>query len=336
MPKVSVIMPAYNAGKYIREAINSILSQTFSDFEFIILNDCSTDSTEEIILSYHDPRIVYVKNEKNLGVAATLNRGLEMARGEYIARMDADDISLPERFAKQVAYMDEHQGVAVCGCAINLFTDNKIGDIRKFPSNPVRAQLQLLFSPCIAHPSAVLRRQALDEHNLHYNLSFEGTEDYALWWEIGKYGTLVALSDCLLFYRVHPQQVSQNGNTRVKSAFIPFAAKRLLDLNVSGDDMAATVLYEYTSGMLSGADASRVEKFIEVIGAIKDSKVAMDRFGIKPLRRYLEKSVYECIENSDADRGEKKSLYRLSKNAGFHTGKYRLKYLYAQVLRRIK
>ena len=101
MPKISVILPAYNAENYISQAIDSILAQTYGDFEFIILNDCSTDGTERIILSFDDPRIRYVRNEQNLGVAATLNRGLELAAGEYIARMDADDISLPERFFRQ-------------------------------------------------------------------------------------------------------------------------------------------------------------------------------------------------------------------------------------------
>lgn len=112
MPKISVILPAYNAEKYINEAIDSILTQTYRDFELIILNDCSKDRTEEIILSYEDDRIVYLKNQVNMGVAATLNRGLAAAKGEYVARMDADDISLPERFEKQAAYLDEHPGTA--------------------------------------------------------------------------------------------------------------------------------------------------------------------------------------------------------------------------------
>ena len=108
MPKISVIMPAYNAEKYIAEAIDSILGQTFGDFEFIILNDCSTDRTEEIILSYDDPRIVYLKNEQNMGVAATLNKGLAIAKGEYIAFLDADDYWAPEKLKKQIAFMQEN------------------------------------------------------------------------------------------------------------------------------------------------------------------------------------------------------------------------------------
>jgi glycosyltransferase involved in cell wall biosynthesis len=108
MPKISVIMPTYNAEKYLREAMDSILAQSFKDFELIVINDCSADGTEQIVLSYQDPRIVYLKNEKNLGVAGTLNRGLQVANGKYIARMDSDDRSVPERFEKQLAYLEEN------------------------------------------------------------------------------------------------------------------------------------------------------------------------------------------------------------------------------------
>ena len=123
MPRISVIMPAYNAEKYIREAIDSILAQTYTDFEFIIIDDASTDATASIVESYSDERIRFFRNEHNMGVANTLNRGLDLAVGEYIARMDSDDISLPERFAKQVEFMDTHTDVIVCGSNAIVFGD---------------------------------------------------------------------------------------------------------------------------------------------------------------------------------------------------------------------
>ena len=97
MPKVSVLLPVYNAEKYLQEAIDSILRQTFTDFELLLINDGSTDGSEEVIRQYHDDRIVYIKNDGNKGLIYTLNRGIEAAKGTYIARMDADDVSLPER-----------------------------------------------------------------------------------------------------------------------------------------------------------------------------------------------------------------------------------------------
>ena len=123
MPKISVIMPARNAEQYIREAIDSILGQTFADFEFLILDDGSTDATAEIVQCCRDERIRFCPNGRNMGVAATLNRGLALAGGEYIARMDADDISLPKRFEKQAAYLNAHRDVAVLGSDLELFCD---------------------------------------------------------------------------------------------------------------------------------------------------------------------------------------------------------------------
>ena len=113
VPGVSVVMPAYNAAKYIKEAIDSILAQTYRDFEFIIVNDGSTDNTKEIILSYSDPRIVYIENEQNSGICVTLNKGLDAAKGRYIVRMDSDDIALPQRLEVQVRYMDANPVVGV-------------------------------------------------------------------------------------------------------------------------------------------------------------------------------------------------------------------------------
>ena len=114
-PAVSVVMPVYNGEKYLRESIDSILNQTYTDYEFIIVNDGSNDKTEEIILSYNDNRIRYIKNEKNLQIVKSLNRGIELAKGRYIARMDADDISLPRRFEKQITFMENNLEIGVCG-----------------------------------------------------------------------------------------------------------------------------------------------------------------------------------------------------------------------------
>jgi len=114
-PKVTVLMPVYNGEKYLNEAIDSILGQTFKDFKFLIINDGSTDGTADILKSYKDSRIKVTNNEKNIGLTKSLNKGLKMAKSEYIARMDADDISLPTRLQKQVEFMDSHPKVGVCG-----------------------------------------------------------------------------------------------------------------------------------------------------------------------------------------------------------------------------
>lgn len=213
MPKVSVIMPAYNAEKYIKEAMESILSQTFRDFEFIVLNDCSRDETEAIIQSFDDPRIVYVKNDRNMGVAGTLNRGLGMAEGQYIARMDADDISLPARLEKQVQYLDAHPDVAVLGTNVEIFDENGVISTGWSSTDPEQMKVDLLFSCGLAHPSVMMRKSVVQELG-GYDLDFEGLEDYQLWCRVAKRHGVTTLPNLLFRYRVHSAQVTKNPSTK--------------------------------------------------------------------------------------------------------------------------
>lgn len=213
MPKISVVMPAYNAEKYIAESINSILGQTYGDFEFVIINDCSQDRTEEIVLSYDDPRIIYLKNEKNLGVAATLNKGLAIAKGEYIARMDADDISMPERFEKQVVYLDKNEDIVVLGCSIEQFSGEKNLGVRRFASDAGAMALDMLFACGLAHPSVMMRTDVIRDLG-GYDEEFNGLEDYDLWRRVLEKHNITTLPDILLRYRIHGSQVTQNPSAR--------------------------------------------------------------------------------------------------------------------------
>lgn len=208
MPKISVIMPAYNAEKYIREAIDSILAQTYTDFEFIIIDDASTDATASIVESYTDERIRFFRNDNNMGVANTLNRGLDLAVGEYIARMDSDDISLPERFAKQVEFMDTHPDVAVCGSGIEIF--GAMSGRRTFSESSEQLKVDLLFSSCFAHPSVIMRASVVGPNALHYDSAFSKMEDYDLWCRIAEEHKLASIPDILLKYRIHPAQVTKH------------------------------------------------------------------------------------------------------------------------------
>lgn len=205
-PKISVVMPAYNAENYIREAIDSILAQTFRDFEFLIIDDGSTDHTVEIIRSYSDSRIRLYQNERNMGVAATLNRGLDLARGEYIARMDADDISLPERFAKQAAYMDAHPDVAVCGSNIILFSEGAPERPYFYASSDAQIRANMVFNSAFAHPSVFLRKHVLEKARLRYDCQYEKAEDYELWVRILQHAKGKNIQEPLLRYRSHAAQ----------------------------------------------------------------------------------------------------------------------------------
>lgn len=173
-PKISVILPAYNAEKYLREAIDSILSQTFSDFELIVLNDGSTDSTEDIILSYDDTRVRYVKNETNLKLIKTLNKGIDLALGKYIARMDADDISMPERLYEEYKFMEEHPEAGACSSLVYYLKGGKIKKGNYYPSfTPDGCRFCAMFRTPLSHPASFFRADVLKRYKYR-------EEDYAL------------------------------------------------------------------------------------------------------------------------------------------------------------
>lgn len=206
-PKVSVLMPVYNGATYLREAIDSILAQTFVDFEFLIINDGSTDLSETIIASYDDSRIKYLKNDHNRGLVNTLNLGIEAAQGEYIARMDADDISLPARFATQVAFLDQQPNVGACGTGYRYF--GEVNEEKLLPSDPQEAFVLLSSTSCLGHPTSMIRKSVLDHHSIRYESDYEYAEDYAFWIRISQVASLCSLPESLLLYRWHPHNKSK-------------------------------------------------------------------------------------------------------------------------------
>lgn len=214
---VSVVLPAYNAELYLKEAIDSVLAQTFTDFELIILNDGSTDQTESIILSYDDPRIVYVKNEQNLGLIGTLNKGMALAKGKYIARMDADDICFPERFAKQVDFLEQNIEYVICGTSAYRF-QNSILDRKAFnvPVNDENIRIRLFFNSSFIHPSVMLRTEVVRVHNLKFSEYFKYAEDYYFWMDLLQYGKGFNLREKLLYYRVVENSQTAVGNSDIE------------------------------------------------------------------------------------------------------------------------
>lgn len=215
-PKISVVMSCYNRKDYVSDAIESILNQTYKDFEFIIIDDCSTDGTREIIQKYadKDSRIVFIKNAHNLGLISNLNTGLELAKGEYIARMDDDDISLPERFEKQVKYLDEHQDITVLGTFIETFgKEDSMSWVNECDSSIINIIINF-FNP-MCHPTVMIRNKFLKEHHLQYAAEALHAEEYDLWKNISlKDGKLANLPEILLKYRVHENSITLSKKTR--------------------------------------------------------------------------------------------------------------------------
>jgi glycosyltransferase involved in cell wall biosynthesis len=204
-PRISVIMPVFNAAVYLGEAINSILTQTLSDFEFIIINDGSTDGSEEVIKGFHDPRIFYLKNEKNMGLVYSLNRGIDAARGEWIARMDGDDISLPDRFAEQMLYLALHPNVDALACRVQLIdemgneSDNWRDDIAAVTPEQILEHLPV--NNCIGHPTIMIRTDVLKTYR--YLPEQAQAEDYDLWLRLASTGKVIhKLDHILLKHRI--------------------------------------------------------------------------------------------------------------------------------------
>ena len=210
-PAVSVILPAFNCEKYIGKAIQSLLHQTFTDFEVIIVNDGSTDKTEANILQFDDPRIVYLKNPENKGLIYSLNRAIEQSRGKYIGRMDADDVSLPERLAMQKQYLDEHPQTAMVATTISFIDENGndhgIWSLDRKMISAALIRNKMPFENCIAHPSVMIRSDVLKK--LKYNPRQVNIEDYDLWLRLLNRGYVIdKIDEPLLLYRMHDDSIT--------------------------------------------------------------------------------------------------------------------------------
>ncbi len=209
-------MPVYNGFKYLKQAIDSVLEQTFSDFEFLIINDGSTDTTADIVRSYLDKRVRLIDNGRNIGLIASLNKGIELAKGEYIARMDCDDICLPERFEKEVEYLEMHPEVCMVAAHVAFIDEqgNEIGHWREDMITKTFEQIKSFLPKenCIAHPTVMMRKSVIQP--IGYNKSFKYSEDWGLWLMLLANGEkFTKLDTVLLKYRVHAEGTTVKVNT---------------------------------------------------------------------------------------------------------------------------
>lgn len=227
-------MPVYNSELYVYEAIQSILVQTFSDFELLIFNDGSTDTSEKIILSITDKRISYFKNESNLGIIETRNLGLSQARGNYIAMMDSDDISISTRLEHQFQLMENNPSIGVCGAIIE-FIGNRQGSFG-YNENPVSTFTKLMTAPPFGQSTAFIRKSVLDKYSLKYNYDYPHAEDYKFWLDISKHSDIYCLPDTLVYYRWHTlndsnvyQKMQQQSSRKVQKEWFEIVLNRRIN-----------------------------------------------------------------------------------------------------------
>ncbi|MDJ8926936.1 glycosyltransferase family 2 protein [Clostridium perfringens] len=214
-PLVSVIMSVYNGEKYLREAIESILKQTYKNIEFIIIDDGSKDKSLSIIKEYlFDKRIKFLENKSNKGLIYSLNRGIEESKGKYIARMDCDDIANLNRIEKQVQYMEENIDVILLGSSVNFIFEG-IPFLKKKVNSQVnyeKIKIMTMFQCTFSHPTVILRKEYLLKNNLRYEEKYKNAEDYGLWTNLIPFSHSSNLKEVLLNYRILKSSVTRKAN----------------------------------------------------------------------------------------------------------------------------
>lgn len=249
-PKISVILPVYNGEMYINDAIQSIINQTEKNFELIIINDGSTDKTENIILSFSDTRIVYIKNEINLRLIKSLNKGIDNARGKYIARMDADDISFPKRFERQLEIFNSFQGVSMVNLK-TLLIDNE-GKHSYENRSTVQVGIEAIkyiqpLKNMISHPGIMVKADILKKYKYKDEMAYEHIEDYELWTRMLEDGHICyTIEEPLLYYRVSTGSINRTQSKIQHQRMFNFC-KPLLNKNYNyyfSDDVLNNIIGE--------------------------------------------------------------------------------------------
>lgn len=275
-PKISVILPVYNAEKFVTAAIQSVLNQTYNDFELIIINDGSTDNTENIILSFADPRIVYIKNESNLRLIKTLNKGIDKARGKYIARMDADDICLPKRFEKQLEIFESYKGVSIVNIKTLLTDENNQFIFENKSTVQVGIEAIKYIQPLknmVSHPGVMVKADILKEYKYRDDISCEHIEDYELWLRMLEDGYICyTIEEPLLYYRVSSGSINRT-QSEIQHQRMFDICKPLLYKKYN---------FEFSNDVLNN-----------ILGENKEYSFSLLKKTYKELKKYI-----ECIENN--------------------------------------
>jgi hypothetical protein len=291
---VTVLMAVYNEARFAPAAVESILGQTFADFEFLIIDDGSTDSSAGYLRDLYDPRVRPLRNAGNLGLTRSLNKGLDAARGEYIARMDADDIALPDRLAGQVAFLDDNPHVGIVGSSRILIDENdqEIA-VAHAAEDDLAIRWKCLLGNPFAHPTVMLRRSIFDQHHLCYDESFRTAQDYELWSRILMHTQGANLREPLLRYRLRdgisktckPEQLANHDRIALAACarLLPGFPVSALDVtNLRGRFGGFSV----RDAAMDPADPIWLEKYRKMFDAFAKANAGTP--GIEAMRPHLE------------------------------------------------
>jgi glycosyltransferase involved in cell wall biosynthesis len=289
MPKISVVMPVYNTEEnFLKEAIESILNQTFNDFEFIIINDCSTNNVEDVILSYKDERIIYLKNEQNKGVSFSANLGLNTAKGKYIVRIDSDDVAMENRLEIQYKFLEENPEYQLCGTRITKAKGKASARTQNFEYQKTK---MILRGNGIVQPTVMFNREFFIKNNLYYKEIPYG-EDWDLWCRLCMVGKFVILPEKLLYYRIHENQVNKIYENRYyefgKAHFKTVLQSLGFQINPQNEELLLNFLVFFEDEKLSFKQwKDLVAKIFRLISFIKQSKVLPLKYSVMILMKKL-------------------------------------------------
>ena len=286
-PNITILMAVYNGAPFLRDAIDSIFAQTYPHFELLVVNDGSSDSTADVLQSYSDPRLIVITNERNLGLVASLNKGLDLARGELVSRMDADDLCLPERLEKQFLFLKGNPRVGLCGTWFRTFGAKRPTIVHP-PQHSDDIAARLFYESPIGHPTVMFRRGLFAQQGLSYKNDLPYVEDYELWTRAAEVTELANIPEVLLEYRYHEAQVSSQKQVMQRQNVDKIRLRQLNKIYPQASEVECTTHLSILANESSGErqlEPSEVEAWLLKLIALNESRAS--RFPIEAFRRAL-------------------------------------------------
>lgn len=310
-PKISVLIPIYNVEEtYLKACLDSILKQTYQDFEILLLNDgTKNENMEAFISSFHDNRILYRKNDINQGISKSRNILMDWAQGDYFAVMDQDDIAMPDRFEKQLAFMESHPEVGICGSDYKRFGYWKKNGVVSHRGSSDEIAAGLFFKCTIHHPSAFIRASVIRENKIRYNSNYISANDRHLYLDIMKHAKLANIPEILMLYRIHPNMTSRQKQVSIRNEQSLLRNNMLSCMEIDLSETETDILHNYVAkGRCRIKDKDTLQQVESVLSKLNNGNKAsgffpQDAFGrlcAKYLiKRCLNAAIYGRISSKD-------------------------------------
>lgn len=295
-PELTVLLPNYNNGPYLKECMESLLNQTFQNFVIFFVDDCSTDNSIEEVEKFDDSRIKLFRKEKQSGIVDTLNHGLKEVETPYFIRMDGDDIATPERFEIMVNFMKENPDIDVCGSSIKAFGTRN--ELQTYGSSSAENKARLIFGHAIGHASCIFRTGTLKKHGVLYQDNFWRLEDYDLFYRIKDIAKTTSVKDVLYLYRQEHYNLNPEIEKRKKQEYIRLYKRILMDLSEEFNDEDVQIHLELARKDTAAHDLNAYKSHVQKIIRANDQKKNFPANELNQvLNEYLDQLIFRLIEN---------------------------------------